>query len=620
MDIITSFVFTVLLGILFIYIARKKESIAYFRQGKWWLTWFSVAIITLMDELTSIFYAPAEAFRFIGLNAIFFIIFTSILIRFLSTRMVEIAEILERNNIKGGGVYSFSYIVLGPTISFIAVASIMLDYILTASISSVSAVENGLSMLPVLHSGHFIIAVILIWFIAILNIMGIRENARFTYSIFVIAMLVIFNLIFSAFVKADAQAWTTMWGSVRHSVYQFKGHNLPIMYLIFIGSISSCILAYSGVESVIQSAGFVKNWKDISKAYIFLALTVGIITPLISAFALSNNINLKLHETDLITYYATRLNGVPFGLIVGLLASITLVMAVNTAFVATSELLEKVAERYNFSWIIKTNSNHSLYRIHIINAILFSLIVIFTSGSQKILAEMYAMGLLASFCINILCLLIYRYVHGTKEISEYNTSRIGTIVIFIIFFSCFLWLAYHKIYGTILWLSLCTFFIIVGLTVARKRAPEIKEIQQTDSPMDVLVYLTEFKGNRVNLHFLRKTEKYFDYKPEMDIIISFYLPREGIPPKLGENHFRIQISGQTIMDSIEALLDMINYEEIQNKQITVHLGWPMSSWWDRMSVGVMVFNIMRLPRKFPRFNFRIEYFQRRTGNIARTAQ
>ncbi len=34
----------------------------------------------------------------------------------------------------GGGVYSFSYLVLGPTISFVAVSSIMVDYILTAQI------------------------------------------------------------------------------------------------------------------------------------------------------------------------------------------------------------------------------------------------------------------------------------------------------------------------------------------------------------------------------------------------------------------------------------------------------------------------------------------------------
>src|SRR5512140_909815 len=116
----------------FVWLFRKKDLLSYFSGGRWWLTWLSIAIITLMDELTSIFYAPAESYATLGISAFVFIALTSVLMRFLSNRMVEIAHILEHNKIRGGGVYSFSYLVLGPTISFIAVASILVDYILTA--------------------------------------------------------------------------------------------------------------------------------------------------------------------------------------------------------------------------------------------------------------------------------------------------------------------------------------------------------------------------------------------------------------------------------------------------------------------------------------------------------
>src|SRR5512136_1819889 len=116
--------------VVFGWLFRKKNLLAYFSHGRWWLTWLSIAVITLMDELTSIFYAPSEAHRFIGSYAIAFIAITSLFMRFLSTRMVEIAEILEHHNLHGGGVYSFSYLVLGPTFSFIAVASILVDYVL----------------------------------------------------------------------------------------------------------------------------------------------------------------------------------------------------------------------------------------------------------------------------------------------------------------------------------------------------------------------------------------------------------------------------------------------------------------------------------------------------------
>src|SRR5262250_3555367 len=142
-------VLNLVLVVVFLQLVRQQDLLGFAKGGKWYLTWLSVGVITLMDELTSVFYAPAEAHRFIGTQAIFFIAFTSLLMRFLSSRMVEIAQILERNELRGGGVYSFSYLVLGPAVSFVAVASIMVDYILTACISTVSAVINGTAFLPI---------------------------------------------------------------------------------------------------------------------------------------------------------------------------------------------------------------------------------------------------------------------------------------------------------------------------------------------------------------------------------------------------------------------------------------------------------------------------------------
>jgi len=134
MTILTLFWVNVLAFAIFAVVFSRPNLLGFAKGGRWYLTWFATGLITLMDELTSIFYTPAEAHRFIGTRAIFFIAITSLLMRVLSTRMVEIAQILERHDIRGGGVYSFSYFVLGPVVSFVAVASIMVDYILTACI------------------------------------------------------------------------------------------------------------------------------------------------------------------------------------------------------------------------------------------------------------------------------------------------------------------------------------------------------------------------------------------------------------------------------------------------------------------------------------------------------
>ncbi len=605
----------IFLAALFVKLLIKKEFLTYLQGGRWWITWIAVGIITLMDELTSIFYAPSEAFRFIGVSTIIYIALTSILIRFLSTRMVEISEILEANNIKGGGVYSFSYLVLGPSTSFIAVSSIMVTYVLTAAISTVSAVENGTTFLELNEGFKFILKFMVIWFITGLNIIGIKENAKFTFLIFMFASFVLINLMIGGFANFDSASVAKLAESGNAFWNDITGFPFFQAYGNLIVGIGSCILAYSGIESVLQTASLVKSWKDIRKAYVFLALTVGIVTPLIVLLVLSSPIDLTQHETDLIPNFAGMVNGHFFGIIVSILASVTLIMAVNTAMVASAELIEKVAERYNYEWLIRLNKKQSLYRIHLLNAIFYSIILIITSGSQAILAEMYAVGLIASFCINVASLLKYRYSKGTKEIT-YHTSRLGTLLLFIILISTFIFIVIHRQYGTMLWLFITTAFLFAGLRIAKHRAPEIKIIRATKTPMDIVFALADIISDKVHIYFRRPSEFETTEEQKNSIFVSFYSPRNEQPNQVTSNHYWITIQkGMNLFQMIYALLKTIEYELPPEKEIHIHFGWPLSSWLDRISIGVMIYNIIHLPKKFPNFTFHIDYFRLKPKTI-----
>ena len=37
----------------------------------------------------------------------------------------------------------------------------------------------------------------------------------------------------------------------------------------------------------------------------------------------------------------------------------------------------------------------------------------------------------------------------------------------------------------------------------------------------------------------------------------------------------------------------------------------LSYWWDRMAIGVLVFNLMRLVRLFPKFDFDIRFVRKK---------
>jgi len=595
---------------VFVVLLRRPRLLSYHLRGKWWLTWLSIAIITLMDELTSVFYAPAEAYRFIGPSAIFFIAFTALFIHYMTTRLVEIAEILEHHNLIGGGVYSFSYLVLGPLVSFVAVASIMVDYVLTACISAVSAVLNMASFVSIDQTTTMVIVLGIIWGVAGLNIVGIRENARFTFFIFICAALVFLNLIVSGLIDFDSSSALRIKAAFVEGVGRFQKGSFVQEYQLLIASMASCVLAYSGVESVLQTAGLVRNWREIGRAYIFLALTVGLVTPIVAALALSAPINFAQHEGDLITHYATLLNGPLFGMTVAVLASFTLIMAVNTAFVASSELIERVAQRYSFSWIIATNPRQSLYRIHILNALFFSGIIFMTQGSQMILADMYALGLLASFCLNMGALLIYRYFMGTKEVMPFHTNRVVTLVMWVVFLSCFIFLAIKKPHGTALWAAVTGLVLLGGFLVAKKRAPEIKAIEQSENEMELVLHLAQASSPDIHLYFRRPREQALDELQSNEAYVTFYSPRQGIPHRQVQNQYRFPLVKTDLYDRIVALLKVVEYE-FPEHHISVHLGWPMSSWLDRLSIGVMVFRLMKLPRLFPTFSFAMQYFSHR---------
>jgi amino acid transporter len=598
-----------LLLIAFIYLARKKDFLSFFSGGKWLLTWFAIGIITLMDELTSIYYAPFEAYRFIGLKAIFYIGLTSLLIRFLSTRMVEISEILEDAGMKGGGVYSFSYLAFGPSLSFIAIASIIVDYVLTATISTVAAVNNGTAFLGTGPLVNYMLMFVVIGLITLLNIWGIKENARFTFYIFILAAFVLVNLIAGGFFNFNAVAFNNLGKGFDGFIGDFSSGDIFSSYSLMITGIGSCILAYSGVESVLQTASLVKNWKVIKKAYLFLALTVGIVTPIIALLSLSaGGIDINGHETDLIPFFASSVNGPAFGFIVSILATITLIMAVNTAMVASAELIEKVAERYNYHWLIALNKRQSLYRIHLINAVFYSGILIITSGSQAILAEMYAVGLVASFVINTGALLKFRYQKGKKKVSKYYTSRVGTLILFIILLSTFVYIVTHRPFGTLLWFIITSIFIYLGFRIAKTRSPEIASRVETNNPMDIVFALTEMESKNVNIVFRRPKEHELIDDNKNSVYVTFYTPRLEKPQSIFLNHFWIAMQPRTsLYNMIYGILMTVNYDIGSVKNVTVHFGWPMSSWLDRLSISTMIYNITRLPKRFPEFSFVMNY-------------
>jgi hypothetical protein len=202
-------------------------------------------------------------------------------------------------------------------------------------------------------------------------------------------------------------------------------------------------------------------------------------------------------------------------------------------------------------------------------------------------------------------LILYRYFMGTAEGMTYYTSRLGTLILWIILVSCFIFLAIDKPHATMLWAGVTLAVLTGGILVAQRRAPEKQEIAKSESEMEMILFLAQSEEPDLHL-FFRRSETGPEIVKDNEAYITFYSPRLGIPERIAANHFRFPLTRISLHHRMVSLLKVMEYE-LPDRKIVVHFGWPLSSWIDRFSIGVMVFNLMRLPRLFPNFEFDIKY-------------
>ena len=147
---------------------------------------------------------------------------------------------------------------------------------------------------------------------------------------------------------------------------------------------------------------------------------------------------------------------------------------------------------------------------------------------------------------------------------------------------------------------------VSGMAMAKKRGPEIAQLEQAENEMEMVLYLAQSPRTDLHIFFQRPREEAIEKPRDNEAYVTFFSPRQGIPFRMGPNHFRLPLHRAGMYQRILALLKVFD-SEIEGRSIAVHFGWPMSSWLDRFAIGIMVFNLMRLPRLFPTFHFHMSY-------------
>jgi amino acid transporter len=407
------------------------------------ISFWRAAAIVLNDLASSAYYAGGEAEAYIGKAAPWFILGIMLFSYAVRAVYVESCSMFVR-----GGVYRVVKEAMGGTLAKFSVSALMFDYILTGPISGVSAgqyivglsnetfdyIHVNLHVSPGFGAALFAIFVtIYFWWY---NIKGVHESSQKAMRIMQVTTVMVVILIgwciYTAWLRhpplptfpypknlklgPNAMGW----------LYGVHFAHLAGIIAIFVG-LGHSVLAMSGEESLAQVYREIEHPKlpNLKKTGLVIFIYSLVFTSLVSFFAvmlIPDNIRQNYLE-NLIGGLAMNLEG-PFlirlifhGFVV-VVGTLILAGAVNTAIVGSNGVLNRVSEDGVLAdWFRQPHRRFGTsYRIINIIALLQIITIIISRGDVTFLANLYAFGVIWSFAMKGLAVLILRYTHpGDRE-------------------------------------------------------------------------------------------------------------------------------------------------------------------------------------------------------------
>src|SRR6202051_553721 len=403
------------------------------------ISFLRAAAIVLNDLASSAYYAGGEAEAYIGKTAPWFILAIMVFSYAVRAVYVESCSMFVR-----GGVYRAVKSALGGTLAKFSVSALMFDYVLTGPISGVAAGQYlaGLisellvymhisgplapSSISIISAGFAVVVTAYFWWE---NTKGVSESSEKALHIMKLVTVMVVILI----------GWCIYTAIIRHSSlppfpYPRNIHltgsalgwlahsSLPTMFgivAIFI-ALGHSVLAMSGEESLAQVYREIESPKlqNLKKAGLVIFVYSLVFTSLVSFFAvmiIPDDVRQGFLE-NLIGGLAMSLQG-PFlvrlifhGFVV-VVGTLILAGAVNTAIVGSNGVLNRVSEDGVLSeWFRQPHPKFGTsYRIINIVVLLQITTIVISRGDVTFLANLYAFGVIWSFAMNGLAVLVLRY-------------------------------------------------------------------------------------------------------------------------------------------------------------------------------------------------------------------
>ncbi|OGP22334.1 MAG: hypothetical protein A2038_15270 [Deltaproteobacteria bacterium GWA2_57_13] len=202
------------------------------------------------DGLSSSAYGPEEAFLALGEHvylALPLAVLMAVTVFVISASYSQIIELFPT----GGGGYLVASKLLGPRVGLISGCALVVDYMLTITISVASGTDAIFSFLPEpMRAAKIAVEVFLIFFLIFLNLRGTKESVLFLLPIFLLFVLTHLLAIILGVVPGAPEIPALASRTYGETMGNIKALGLAATLFIFFHAYSLGGGTYTGIEAV----------------------------------------------------------------------------------------------------------------------------------------------------------------------------------------------------------------------------------------------------------------------------------------------------------------------------------------------------------------------------------
>jgi len=407
------------------------------------ISFWRAAAIVLADLASSAYYAGGDAEKVIGKSAPWFILAVMLFSYCVRALYIESSSMFVR-----GCVYRVVKEAMGGTLAKFSVSALLFDYVLTGPISAVSAGQYLAGFIEdigkyvhhplVFSEDHFSagFAVLIVLYFWWKNIQGMHESSEKALQIMIVTTVMVVILIIWCTITVFSAPVHLPPNPLHPGVVKLTKESLGWLYgtrisqltwiILFVG-FGHSVLAMSGEETLAQVNREIEHpkLKNLEKTGLVIFIYSLLFTSLVSFYAVMIIPDHVRHE-----YFANLIGGIAMYLIgpmslklvfhafVVLVGVLILAGAQNTSIVGANGVLNRVAEDGVLTeWFQKPQKRFGTsYRIINLIVGLQLLTIVLSRGNVYVLAGLYAFGVIWSFALKSLAVLVLRFTEpGNRQ-------------------------------------------------------------------------------------------------------------------------------------------------------------------------------------------------------------